>query len=74
MSSSKQIARILILIHVGFLVSPIPAAQNPNELEVVEPESVGMDSGKLKRIDSIVNQGIADAKMPGCVVAVGSGL
>ena len=35
------------------------------------PESVGMDSRHLARIDEIVAQGLAEKRMPGCVVCIG---
>ena len=35
------------------------------------PESVGMSSEHLAHIDTLVEQGIDDKKMPGCVIAVG---
>ena len=35
------------------------------------PESVGMDSGHLQRIDRVVEEGLARGNMPGCVVCVG---
>jgi uncharacterized protein YbbC (DUF1343 family) len=35
------------------------------------PEEVGMDGRHLARIDQIVAQGIAERKMPGCVVCIG---
>jgi uncharacterized protein YbbC (DUF1343 family)/CubicO group peptidase (beta-lactamase class C family) len=36
-----------------------------------EPESVGMSSQHLARIDEIVSQGLTEKRMPGCVVCVG---
>ena len=36
-----------------------------------EPADVGMDAARLARIDELVAEGIADKKMPGCVVCVG---
>ena len=35
------------------------------------PEEAGMDSQHLARIDDIVAQGLAEKKMPGCVVCIG---
>ena len=35
------------------------------------PESAGMDSAHLARIDDIVAQGLAEKRMPGCVVCIG---
>jgi uncharacterized protein YbbC (DUF1343 family)/CubicO group peptidase (beta-lactamase class C family) len=37
----------------------------------VEPQDVGMDPARLARIDEIVQQGIDEGKMPGCVVCLG---
>lgn len=36
-----------------------------------EPEAAGMDGKQLARIDEIVAQGLAEKRMPGCVVCVG---
>ena len=36
-----------------------------------EPEAVGLDSQRLQRIDEVVDEGLAQKKMPGCVVCVG---
>lgn len=40
------------------------------QLEVVTPESVGIDSRRLSRIDSIVNVNIEQKNIPGAVVCV----
>ncbi|MGE3780787.1 MAG: exo-beta-N-acetylmuramidase NamZ domain-containing protein, partial [Pirellulaceae bacterium] len=40
-------------------------------LEVVAPEMVGMDGGHLARIDGLVEEALAERRMPGCVVCVG---
>lgn len=40
-------------------------------LPLAEPESVGMDGRQLQRIDEIVAEGLAQKKMPGCVVCIG---
>jgi CubicO group peptidase (beta-lactamase class C family) len=40
-------------------------------LPQAEPEAVGMDSRHLARIDEIVAQGLAEKRMPGCVVCIG---
>src|SRR3954466_9291805 len=37
------------------------------------PEAVGMDSEHLTRIDQIVAEGLAEKRMPGCVVCIGRG-
>ena len=40
-------------------------------LPVAPPQSVGMDAAKLDRIEGLVDQDIADKKLPGAVVVVG---
>lgn len=40
-------------------------------LLLTTPESVGMSSQQLQRIDEIVAEGLSQKKMPGCVVCVG---
>ncbi len=42
-------------------------------LPIVAPESVGLDSLRLGKIAALVEGGIAEQKMPGCVVCVGRG-
>jgi uncharacterized protein YbbC (DUF1343 family) len=41
------------------------------QLPVVEPAEVGLDAARLARIDELVAEGIADKRMPGCVVCIG---
>jgi len=40
-------------------------------LPQVAPEAVGMDARHLARIDEIVAEGLAQKRMPGCVVCIG---
>jgi CubicO group peptidase (beta-lactamase class C family) len=40
-------------------------------LPVVEPQTIGLDPQALVAIDSIVEEGISERKMPGCVVCIG---
>ena len=40
-------------------------------LPMAEPAAVGLDGSRLQRIDEIVAEGLAQKKMPGCVVCVG---
>lgn len=47
------------------------AQQASSRLPIVEPEEVGMRSDLLDLIDHVVNEGIEEGKMAGCVVAVG---
>jgi CubicO group peptidase (beta-lactamase class C family) len=44
---------------------------NAAGLPQAEPVSVGMDAAHLARIDEIVAAGLAEKRMPGCVVCVG---
>ncbi|HBE70464.1 MAG TPA: hypothetical protein DDW52_20130, partial [Planctomycetaceae bacterium] len=46
-------------------------AQPAHRLPLTSPESVGMSSDRLAGISDLVHTGIADAKMPGCVVCIG---
>jgi CubicO group peptidase (beta-lactamase class C family) len=47
------------------------AAASAAGLPHAEPAEVGIDAEKLARIDDLVAVGIAEKKMPGCVVCVG---
>jgi uncharacterized protein YbbC (DUF1343 family) len=49
------------------VVCQIAAAGLPH----AAPESVGMDGQHLERIDALVADGLAEKKMPGCVVCIG---
>jgi len=40
-------------------------------LPQADPAEVGMEAAQLARIDAIVAEGIAEKKMPGCVVCIG---
>lgn len=65
---------LTVLFGISLLVCvPIlPAGRDgePVRLPRVEPKTVGMDSAKLDRIDEVVNQAIAEGRLPGCVIAV----
>ena len=41
------------------------------QLPRVEPQAVGMSAAHLARIDEVVAKGLAEKKMPGCVVLIG---
>lgn len=41
------------------------------QLKQVEPQQVGLDATKLAAIDGIVETGLAEGKMPGCIVCIG---
>ena len=60
--------RFFVVILVMLLtLDRIAAAGLPQ----ADPEEVGMDSRQLARIDEIVAQGLAEKRMPGCVVCIG---
>src|SRR5262245_9178386 len=56
-----------VFLIVAHSLGPALAAGLPQ----ASPEAAGMDSAHLKRIDAIVAQGLAEKRMPGCVVCVG---
>lgn len=60
----------LLLLHFVLLASPV-AAQLTSEIPMRAPESIGMDVQRLNVIDEIVNEGLGQEKMPGCVVLIG---
>jgi len=41
------------------------------ELKKVDPAEAGLDAQRLEKIDEIVARGLAEKKMPGCVVCLG---
>ena len=56
---------------VLFMMSPSVPAQSPPEIPLVTPESIGMAAARLNLIDDIVQEGLEQDKMPGCVVMIG---
>lgn len=62
-----SVAGLLILL----AISPAAISATPAKLPVVAPESVGLRTDHLARIDEIVADGLAAKKMPGCVIAIG---
>lgn len=58
-------------IIAAFLVGIFSASAFAVGLPHAKPEAVGMDSQQLARIDAIVAEGLAEKRMPGCVVCVG---
>src|SRR5262245_9576818 len=54
-----------------FLVAVSLAHAIAAALPQAAPEAAGMDSAHLQRIDEIVAQGLAEKRMPGCVVCIG---
>jgi CubicO group peptidase (beta-lactamase class C family) len=59
--------RPLLVIVLGLCGAEVAVAQLP----VVEPAEVGLDAVRLARIDELVAEGIAEKRMPGCVVCIG---
>lgn len=41
------------------------------QLPLAQPEEVGLDAERLATIDGVVETGLADKKMPGCIVCIG---
>ena len=64
----KPVTLSLRLCLSAFIFALTMAAQG---LPVAPPQSVGMDAAKLDRIEGLVDQDIADKKLPGAVVVVG---
>ena len=59
------------IICIGFVLWLLIASPVVAGLPLAEPASVGLDAQRLQRIDAIVAEGLAEKKMPGCVVCVG---
>src|SRR5262245_32779411 len=53
---------MLILLSSTLLAAGLPHA---------DPADAGMDAQHLARIDAIVAEGLAEKRMPGCVVCIG---
>jgi CubicO group peptidase (beta-lactamase class C family) len=62
-----------IVTAVWLAICGMPTGLMAADLPQATPESVGMDSGHLARIDAIVAEGLAEKRMPGCVVCIGRG-
>ncbi len=56
---------------IGLVVLGFGSLVHGEGLPHAKPEEAGMDNAHLARIDEIVAQGIAEKKMPGCVVCIG---
>ena len=63
MKSARPFFRLAVWL---LIANPVVAG-----LPLAEPEAVGLDAQRLLRIDAIVAEGLAEKKMPGCVVCVG---
>ncbi len=60
-------ACLLVILLLGFHIS----AAEPGRLPQVAPTEAGLNAEKLRQIDAIVQEGLDQKKMPGCVVLVG---
>ena len=61
-----MVGRLFAIFAALAISAPLLAA-----LPRVEPQAVGLDAQKLAAIDTLVAEGLAEKKMPGCVVCVG---
>ncbi len=59
-----------LLLHLVLSACPV-AGQSPTEIPTKPPALIGIDAQRLNAIDDIVNEGLAQEKMPGCVVLIG---
>lgn len=59
---------LLVVLHFGLGTS---AAEPATRLPHLAPGEAGLSAEKLQRIDAIVQEGLDQKKMPGCVVLVG---
>lgn len=62
--------RSALRICLGVLAA-LSASSSSAGLPHASPESVGLDPVRLAAIDSLVTEGLAEKKLPGCVVCVG---
>ena len=60
-----------LLFLVLFMMSPGVHAQSTSEIPLLTPDSFGMDAARLNLVDDIVQEGLEQDKMPGCVVIIG---
>lgn len=66
-----QIRFLFYVILVLALIARHTLEAAPPNLTRVAPVDVGFNSVKLAEIDGVVEQALAEKKMPGCVVAIG---
>ena len=62
---------IVRLVVAAFLLPVVVGSASAAGLPRVEPAAVGLDVQRLQRVDELVAEGLAEKKMPGCVVCVG---
>lgn len=56
---------------IGLMLALVVTADSVAGLPMAQPDAVGLNAQRLQRIDEIVAEGLAEKKMPGCVVCVG---
>jgi uncharacterized protein YbbC (DUF1343 family)/CubicO group peptidase (beta-lactamase class C family) len=61
----------LILAAMSLAIGMLPVELTAADLPHANPDAVGIDAQHLARIDEIVAQGLAEKRMPGCVVCIG---
>ena len=67
----KRAPIVFVWWMIRLLLVLVMAAESLAGLPLAEPDAVGLDAQRLQRIDEIVAEGLAEKKMPGCVVCVG---
>src|SRR5262249_28717204 len=63
----KALRSLIAHLLLALLVPSVAVAGLPH----AAPEEAGMDGKHLARIDDIVAEGLAEKRMPGCVVCIG---
>lgn len=63
----------LVLFCLTFVLTTLSVAQaqTPQAIPVISPQSAGFDAARLRVIEELVQEGLSQSKMPGCVVVVG---
>jgi uncharacterized protein YbbC (DUF1343 family) len=62
---------VFVVLSVCNSAGPLQSAEPPRPLPEIAPTAAGMDSERLQIIDDVVQEGLSQSKMPGCVVIVG---
>jgi uncharacterized protein YbbC (DUF1343 family) len=71
----RQFSSVLPACVLALLLNTVcvaaTSAQIPPGIPVISPQSAGFDETRLKVIEEVVQEGLSQSKMPGCVVVVG---
>lgn len=62
-------AALLVVLLAGALLGPA-AAQSPDPLPRATPQQAGFDPDRLARIGTVLNQEVAQGRLPGAVLAI----